>query len=60
MWKYNSNAIMGKSNMRMTCTEGHIFGLELSTFFTTERTVKIAGTKQAPKFNCGISQILPL
>jgi hypothetical protein len=36
---------MGKSNIRMTRTDGHIFGLELSTLFTTEVTVKIAGTK---------------
>jgi len=50
------NTLMGKSNRRMTCTEGHIFGLELSTLFTVKIvTVKIAGTKQAPKLDCGIS-----
>jgi hypothetical protein len=49
------NALMGKSNRRMTCTEGHIFGLELSTLFTTEVTIRVAGTKQAPKLDCGIS-----
>lgn len=42
--------------MKANCTAGHIVGLGHSTFFfTTEVTVKIAGTKYTPELECSIS-----